>query len=71
MSLNSWMTYLFLYFPENKLEYIPAVFELIGAVALCFIVFFFVRRLARKQQAEALKLEKKLLDKKQEELQRH
>lgn len=69
MSVNSWLVYLFLYFPENKLEYIPAVLELIGAVALCLIVFYFVRRSARKQQVA--ELEKKSLDKKKQELPRH
>ncbi|MBQ0139053.1 MAG: hypothetical protein KBT36_07135 [Kurthia sp.] len=61
--------YLFLYFPENKLEYIPAVLELTGAVALCIIVFYFIRRSSKKQQAA--EQEKKVLDKKKQELPRH
>lgn len=69
MLVNSWLVFLFLYFPENKLEYIPAVLELTGAVILCIIVFYFIRRSSRKQQV--LEQEKKALDKKNQELPRH
>lgn len=71
MSVNSWMLNLFLYFPENKLEYIPAVIELMIAIALCFLVFHFIRRSSRKQHEQAKELEKKVLERNKQDIQRH
>lgn len=71
MSVNSFVLNLFLYFPENKLDYIPAVIELIFAVGLCFLVFNLIRRSAKKQHAKALELEKKVLERNKQDLQRH
>lgn len=71
MSVNLWMLNLFLYFPENKLEYIPAVIELIIAIALCTLVFKLFRRSARNQQAKALELEKQILEANKQDQLRH
>lgn len=60
--MNIWVLNLFLYFPEDKREYIPAVIELVIILVLCVIVFFAIRRSAARQSLKAKELEKKVLE---------
>lgn len=55
--------YLFLYFPEDKSEYIPAFFW--SALFLLFAVLTmrFIIKVSNKEQAKAKELEERLRDK--------
>ncbi|KDE46189.1 hypothetical protein DI43_15815 [Geobacillus sp. CAMR12739] len=57
---------LFLYFPEDKREYIPAAFSF----AVFFLMAVFTMRLiiviSRRQEKEAKRLEEQLLEKRDE-----
>ncbi|MFD1020522.1 hypothetical protein ACFQ2J_15140 [Thalassobacillus hwangdonensis] len=43
----------FLYFPEDKTEYIPAVLSLILFVALAAIAMYFFVKVSKKQEKQA------------------
>jgi len=58
----------FLYFPEDKSEYIPVVIELIVLVALCVIVFRWLQKKSRKDAEKARVLEEKIMQAKKDEL---
>lgn len=58
--MNLWILNEFLYFPEDKSEYIPAVIELAIILALCILVFNFLRKKARKDLEKTRELEKKI-----------
>jgi uncharacterized membrane protein len=58
----------FLYFPENKWEYVPAAaFILITFVAAVFVMIFFIRHSYREEQ-KAKKFERERLQQLQTEL---
>ncbi|WP_010676384.1 hypothetical protein [Bacillus timonensis] len=52
---------LFLYFPEDKSEYIPAGITTIIFLIVAFIVFRLFIKHSKKEQAKAEELEKQLL----------
>ncbi|MEK5216553.1 hypothetical protein [Psychrobacillus sp. FSL H8-0487] len=58
----------FLYFPEDKSEYIPVVIELVVLVALCVIVFRWLLKKSRKDAEKARVLEEKIKQAKKDEL---
>jgi flagellar biosynthesis/type III secretory pathway M-ring protein FliF/YscJ len=49
----------FLYFPEDKTEYIPAVLWLLFFMFLAFLTFYFIRKASRKEEQRLLQLEEK------------
>ncbi|MEJ9281923.1 hypothetical protein ACOQFO_00950 [Ureibacillus sp. MALMAid1270] len=51
----------FLYFPEDKTEYLPVIFELLVLLILCFIVFNLIRRISKKQELKAKEIEERIL----------
>ncbi|MGL4818550.1 MAG: hypothetical protein ACRC5C_01035 [Bacilli bacterium] len=51
----------FLYFPENKAEYIPAVLAFIPFLLGAIFTFVFFRRYSKKEQARFAKLEEQIL----------
>lgn len=51
---------LFLYFPEDKTEYIPAAISLSVFVIACILAFIWVRKISKKQEERARQLEKQL-----------
>lgn len=60
MLLNSFvLNMFFLYFPEDKSEYIPALISMSVFVVAAVIFFLFVRRLSKKEEEKAKKLEGK------------
>lgn len=63
--MNLWILNEFLYFPDNKAEYIPAVLEMAIILILCILVFNFFRRKARKDLEKTKELEEKILKEKQ------
>ena len=58
----------FLYFPEDKSEYIPVVIELVVLVTLCVIVFKWLQKKSKKDAEKAKVLEEKIMQAKKEEL---
>lgn len=40
----------FLYFPENKLEYIPAVFSLIIVILIAILLMRLIRFISKRQE---------------------
>ncbi|THE10147.1 hypothetical protein E1I69_19915 [Bacillus timonensis] len=53
---------LFLYFPEDKSEYIPAVIKLVICIMIAIFVFRLIIKHSKKEQAKAEELEKKLMN---------
>lgn len=49
----------FLYFPEDKTEYIPAVLWLLLFMFAAFLTFYFIRKASRKEEQRLLQLEEK------------
>ncbi len=55
----------FLYFPEDKSAYIPAVIEFAILLLLCFLVFKWVKRISKKQANKAKEIEDRILHERQ------
>lgn len=51
---------LFLYFPEDKSEYIPAFISFSIFIVICIFTFRFFIKYSKKEEAKAKKLEEKL-----------
>lgn len=60
----------FLYFPEDKAGYIPAAFEFLVLIILCALVFMWVKRISKKQEAKAKVLEDRILSERQQSTQK-
>lgn len=57
----------FLYFPEDKTEYIPAFLMLALCILLAYIVFRLVKRYSRKQEEKMKAFEEQVLKQLDEE----
>lgn len=55
--------YLFLYFPEDKSEYIPAFFWMVLFLLFAVLTMRFFIKISKKEQAKAKELEERLRDK--------
>ncbi|OCS85567.1 hypothetical protein [Caryophanon tenue] len=53
---------MFLYFPENKTEYIPAFLEFAFFFVLCVIVFIGFQKISKKQELRTKELEQQILE---------
>lgn len=51
----------FLYFPEDKSAYIPAIFEFLIILVLCIIAFRVVLKISKRQELKTKELEEKIL----------
>jgi preprotein translocase subunit SecG len=51
----------FLYFPEDKSEYIPAAFSFLFFMILLILTFMWIKRNSKKQEAETKELEERIL----------
>ncbi|MFD1205451.1 MULTISPECIES: hypothetical protein [Sporosarcina] len=56
----------FLYFPEDKSEYIPAAFSFVFFMILLAITFTWILRKSKKQEEETKELEEKILRERRE-----
>ena len=56
----------FLYFPEDKTEYIPAAISFAVFMVLMVFAFRWIRNNSKKQEAEAKVLEDKILSERRE-----
>ncbi len=50
----------FLYFPEDKTEYIPALITLVIFSVFAYFAFSFFKRMSKKEELKMQKVEKKL-----------
>ncbi len=53
----------FLYFPEDKSTYLPAVIEMLLLILLCVFVFKWVRKISAREAVKAQKIEQEMLAK--------
>ena len=56
----------FLYFPEDKSEYIPAAISFLVFMVLLLFAFRWIRRNSKKQEAETKELEERILRERRE-----
>ena len=56
----------FLYFPEDKSEYIPAAFSFVFFMILLVFTFTWIRRNSKKQEEETRELEERILRERRE-----
>ena len=57
----------FLYFPEDKTEYIPAAISFTIFMILCVLAFRWIRKTSKKQEAATKELEERILRERQAE----
>lgn len=55
---------LFLYFPEDKSEYLPAGLWLLLFVIMTYVTYKWIVRVSKRQADEAKKLEEKMMNRK-------
>lgn len=52
----------FLYFPEDKTEYIPALIMLLLFILLAFIVYKLIKKYSRNEEEKMKEFEEKVLE---------
>ena len=52
----------FLYFPDDKTEYIPALIMLLLFILLAFIVYKLIRKYSRNEEEKMREFEEKVLE---------
>lgn len=52
----------FLYFPEDKTEYIPAILMLLLFVLIAYIVYRFIKKYSRNEEQKMKEFEEKVLE---------
>ena len=60
MGMNNTVIALFLYFPEDKTEYIPAAIWLVAFTLLALLTMRFIMKYSRKEAEKAREYEKAL-----------
>lgn len=53
----------YLYFPENKLEYLPGFFWLVVAFFIAILAFRFIKRISDKELKKAKLFEEEMFEK--------
>lgn len=61
----------FLYFPEDKTEYIPAIIMLLIFVLLAYIVYRIVKKYSRNEEEKMKEFEEKVLERLEQEEDNH
>ncbi len=59
--------FLYLYFPEDKTEYIPVVLEFLILLIICILVFRWIIKKSRKDALKAKEIEDRVLKARREE----
>lgn len=62
--MNIWI-FNFLYFPDDKSAYIPAAFEFLIFAIICILVFRWIVKRSKKQEAQTKELEERILSERQ------
>ncbi|OCA87585.1 hypothetical protein A8F94_06915 [Bacillus sp. FJAT-27225] len=63
--MESLVLSMFLYFPQDKTEYIPAAISFFFFFVACVLTFRLILRVSQKEARKAKELEEKLLQKEQ------
>ncbi|MET0785272.1 MAG: hypothetical protein ABWX61_03960 [Paenisporosarcina sp.] len=63
--MSSWMVILFLYFPEDKTEYIPATISFIIFGIACVLTFRWIVKKSKRQEEQVKELEERILRERQ------
>ncbi|MBS4208558.1 hypothetical protein KHA95_10785 [Bacillus sp. FJAT-50079] len=67
--LQSFVLYMpFLYFPDDKREYIPAAISMSIFIAACILVFMLIKRVSKKEEEKTKELEEKVNRERQKHL---
>lgn len=53
----------FLYFPEDKTEYIPGLITLVVCIILAYVVFVLIRKYSKNEAQRAKEFEEKVMKK--------
>ncbi|WP_233711504.1 hypothetical protein [Lederbergia citrisecunda] len=56
----------FLYFPEDKTEYIPAAISMSIFIFACILTFVLIKKISKKQEAKTKHLEEQIKNEKQD-----
>lgn len=56
----------FLYFPEDKTQYIPAGLWLLAVILICLLFFRWIKRYSQKEQLKTKEMEDRILRERQE-----
>lgn len=59
--------FFYLYFPENKMEYIPVVIEFVVLVIACIFLFKWLKRKSAKDAIKAKEIEDRVMKAKKEQ----
>ena len=59
----------FLYFPEDKSEYIPAAISFTIFMILMIITYRWILKISKKQEAESKKIEERVMREREENMQ--
>ena len=62
--------FLYLYFPEDKTEYIPVVIEFLVLLVICIFVFRWFKKKSARDADKAKVLEEKIMRMRKEELEK-
>ncbi|QFF99799.1 hypothetical protein PB01_13745 [Psychrobacillus glaciei] len=62
--------FLYLYFPEDKTEYIPVVIELLALIGVCVLLFRWLIKKSNKDAEKAREIETKVMQAKKEQLEK-
>ncbi|MDI2586470.1 hypothetical protein OR571_04820 [Psychrobacillus sp. NEAU-3TGS] len=62
--------FLYLYFPEDKTEYIPVVIEFLVLLVICIFVFRWFKKKSARDAEKAKVLEEKIMQMRKEELEK-
>lgn len=62
--------FLYLYFPEDKTEYIPVVLEFLILLIVCILVFRWLRKKSDRDAEKARELEEKVMKARKEALEK-
>ena len=63
--MNTWIVNLFLYFPEDKSEYIPATISLVIFAIACVLTFRWIVKKSKRQEEQSKELEERILRERQ------
>ncbi|WP_391116604.1 hypothetical protein [Psychrobacillus sp. L3] len=62
--------FLYLYFPEDKTEYIPVVIELLVLIGICILLFRWLMKKSNKDAEKAREIEAKVMQARKEQMEK-
>lgn len=62
--------FLYLYFPEDKTEYIPVVIEFLVVLVICILFFRWLKKKSHKDAEKAKEIEQRVLQARKDEMEK-